>query len=110
MNHENSNRPQSFSQSTLVRDYLAIDRTALANERTLLAYLRTALAFLITGAAAIRFLDEPVLTAIGWFFIALGPLMLAIGLVRFAVMRDHIDAYKDRTENARQDTDGPASS
>ncbi len=109
MSSENSSHPQPTKESTLVRDSLAIDRTALANERTLLAYLRTALAFLITGAAAIRFFTEPVLTAIGWFFIALGPLMLAIGLVRFAVMKDHINEYKDRTENARQDTDGPAS-
>jgi putative membrane protein len=34
------------SESTVLRDHLAGDRTVLANERTFLAYVRTALTFL----------------------------------------------------------------
>ena len=38
---------------TLVRDWLAWQRTELANERTLLSYLRTALGFFIVGIPAV---------------------------------------------------------
>jgi putative membrane protein len=46
-------------------DFLAIGRTIMANERTLLAFFRTSLAFLIVGIGLIKYMDHPVLDAIG---------------------------------------------
>ena len=40
----------------ILRDELAMDRTALANERTLLAYVRTSLALLLAGVSFVYFL------------------------------------------------------
>jgi len=49
-------------------NFLAIGRTIMANERTLLAFLRTSLAFFLVGGGLIKFLNHPVLDAIGWIF------------------------------------------
>lgn len=59
------------SDKSILRDYLAADRTILANERTLLAYIRTALTLLVVGVSFIKFFDSPVIEAVGWVFIPL---------------------------------------
>ena len=63
----------------IVRDHLAISRTALANERTFLAYVRTSLAFLITGGSLIEIVEGRVATIGGWAFIVVGVVTAIIG-------------------------------
>lgn len=59
-------------------------RTNLANERTVLAYIRTSLALLVFGMAAIKFFPENfTITALGWFFMAGGILVMAWGIAHF---------------------------
>lgn len=64
-------------------DYLAIDRTILANERTLLAYGRTALAQVIIGGSALKFFDSPLLSVLGWLFLAGATVTMGLGWRRY---------------------------
>ena len=75
---------EKFSPGELIlRDHLAVDRTALANERTFLAYARTALTLFLAGVTFIKFFDTPALTILGWAFLPLGVGTFAFGLYRF---------------------------
>lgn len=44
----------THKEGLILRDRLAIDRTASANERTFLAYIRTALALFVSGATFVK--------------------------------------------------------
>ena len=70
----------------ILRDHLAIDLTVLANERTFLAYIRTALTLFVVGASLIKFFDSLPATVIGWVFIPLGLIVLALGISRYRHM------------------------
>lgn len=82
----------------LLRDILAMDRTALANERTFLAYLRTAIAFLIAGISALKFFDSGLVFAMGWPFVIFGILLFTTGIIRCRKIKKNlniIDAHKN---------------
>lgn len=72
-----------FRDEMILRDYLALDRTILANERTLLAYLRTFIGTFSAGIAMVNFLDTALTNLIGYIFIAVSPLFLVLGAIRF---------------------------
>ncbi len=78
-------------EELILRDFLALDRTALANERTLLAWVRTALAFFIAGATFIKFFDTTVMTVTGWIFIPAGAVLLLLGLRSFRNTRRRVE-------------------
>lgn len=81
---------QEFSERDLIlRDHLALDRTALANERTLLAYIRTALAFLLTGIGLVKFFQEIIIEIFGLFFIFCSISALSIGMFRYRAYHKH---------------------
>lgn len=66
---------------------LIIGRTIMANERTLLAFLRTSLAFCIAGIGMIKYLDHPLLGAIGWCFAVLAGIFFIWGIHRYRHVR-----------------------
>jgi putative membrane protein len=74
-------------------DILAVERTRLANERTFLAYFRTFIVFLSSGFAIIKIslLEEIVL--VGYMLLALSPLLLTIGLIRFFYVRKQLKKH-----------------
>lgn len=75
-------------EEMIVRDYLAVDRTAQANERTFLAYIRTALAFGAGGIGLIKLFDESIgIIVLGWLLISLGLIVLVFGVYRFIKFR-----------------------
>jgi putative membrane protein len=78
------------SESTLLRDLLAIDRTVLANERTLLAYGRTLLALFAAGATVLHFVTEWWAGPVGLGCIALGLYLFAFGVHRYRAVRQHL--------------------
>jgi putative membrane protein len=77
-------------EDTILRDYLATERTVLANERTFLAYLRTALSLMIAGAFLVKFVDNPVLQLLGWAMMPVGGLILIFGAYRFRKVRNRL--------------------
>jgi putative membrane protein len=74
-------------EDMVLRERLAAERTHLANERTLLAYARTSLAFLVSGVSGVHLLGTGFFRAIAWIFVALGPVLLAVGTWRFMRFR-----------------------
>jgi len=79
----NKNPYERFTASELIlRDQLAIDRTALANERTFLAYSRTSLALILTGAGCIKFFGSLFSEIAGWVLIVLGLAVVVVGAWR----------------------------
>lgn len=71
-------------ESLILRDHLAIERTAMANERTLLAYVRTMIGLIAVGGTLLKLFDELFMIVTGWFIISLGLLFLFIGFIRYA--------------------------
>jgi len=74
-----------------INEQLNAARTILANERTVLSYIRTSLALFIAGITFIRFFDNRIIEIIGWVFIPLGLINLALGIIRYRGTRDHIN-------------------
>jgi putative membrane protein len=78
-------------EEMILRDHLAVDRTALANERTFLSYIRTALAFGIGGASVLHFLAGPLADVSGVALLAAGAVTGALGVQRYLVYRHRIE-------------------
>lgn len=74
----------------ILRDHLALDRTAMANERTLLAYVRTSLAFAIVGASCFKFFVSLVMDALGILSIVLALVTAGIGVYRWRAVNRHL--------------------
>jgi putative membrane protein len=83
------------SQTTILRDRLARQRTELANERTLLSYVRTALGFIAVGIPAVWWLEGPVIQTLGMVSLATGAVFIGIGLRRFFTARKEINRQSD---------------
>lgn len=75
------------TNSMIMRDHLAADRTALANERTLLSYIRTALALVAGGFGLIKFVEEQAFIILGWILVPIGVAILVFGAYRFVIFR-----------------------
>ncbi len=72
------------AEDLILRDHLAIDRTALANERTLLAYLRTAMGLAFIGLSILHFEGEHLPERLfAWTLVAAGAGLAALGFARF---------------------------
>jgi len=79
-----------YFDDMILRDYLARDRTVLANERTLLSYIRTFLGFLATGGGLLKFFETYIAQASGYILIAISPVILVIGIIRYLQMRKQL--------------------
>jgi putative membrane protein len=91
----------------ILRDRLAIDRTALANERTLLAYLRTAMALLAGGGTLLRFFwGTPGILALGSILALLGVAVAGLGTWRYRTVAKHLhNAVRSTTGTTSSDGD-----
>ena len=77
----------NFSSADLIlRDVLAIERTALANERTLLSYLRTGMALLIAGVTGSHYFSEERWVVLSIIGAAAGVAIVILGIIRFLVV------------------------
>jgi putative membrane protein len=71
------------SSSLILRDHLALERTAMANERTLLAYVRTMVGIMAVGGSLLKLFTGWIYLVSGWLMIVLGLWILIIGFVRY---------------------------
>jgi putative membrane protein len=78
------------SETLILRDELALDRTVLANERTLLAYLRSAVALLLAGVSIMEFSQQQWFWVIGVICLPVGIMTGLLGVVRFYRMKKNI--------------------
>ncbi len=78
---------KAFSKAELIlRDHLAIDRTAMANEVSFLAYVRTALTILVGGVSLLHFFSDLFFQILGWIAIGISMITVIIGFFRFRQM------------------------
>ena len=84
----------------ILRDHLALDRTALANERTFLAYVRTAIALLAAGGTLLKFFWDSILIRIlGVLLIAVGAAIVALGTWRFCAVSRRLRQLAESTSD-----------
>jgi inner membrane protein YidH len=102
-----SNPYERFRSSDLIlRDELAVDRTALANERTLLSYVRTGLAFGVTGAGTIKFFASLISQLLGWCMVVLAVFVVALGIWRFRRVAGHVSTCRKPPLGAAEQSAG----
>lgn len=89
----NSTRRDTF-------DFLSIGSTIMANERTLLAFLRTSITFFVAGIGMVKYLDHPVLDAIGWFFVVLAGIFFIWGVHRYRYARKELKKVTSKVQQS----------
>jgi putative membrane protein len=78
------------TNSQILRDPLAADRTILANERTFLAYIRTAMTMLVGGISLISFFPTYLIKFVGALAIIPAIIMFVIGFERYTYLRKNL--------------------
>lgn len=86
------------SDTLILRDELAIDRTLLANERTLLSYLRFAVTLFIAGVSIIHFSNEEWFRVLGIACIPTGVITGIVGVARYRRMHQSIVRIRNQSE------------
>lgn len=89
------------NQKLITRDCLAIERTRLANERTFLAYFRTFAGILSAGIAIVKLDLFKEMKELGFVFVAISPLILAIGTARLIYVRSKIRQFYHQSTSAK---------
>ena len=90
-------------QKLILRDHLAVDRTALANERTFLAYIRTALTLTVAGISFIEFFGSVVVALVGWSFVVASIPVMGFGSYRYLKMRRQMHRIGQQSEKERDE-------
>jgi putative membrane protein len=86
----------STDEEKILRDYLALDRTRLANERTLLAYMRTVIGLVASAIGLIGIVSAAWANILGIVFLALAPVCLFFGVLRFVRVKAKLDRVEKR--------------
>lgn len=91
----------NINKDLILRERLAIERTAMANDTTLLAFIRTALYFSIAGMSVNRLLNVEYGLLIEIVFWSIAFLLLVIGIYKYRKQKQslrnserHIGDYK----------------
>ena len=91
----------SVNKDLILRERLALQRTAMANDTTLLSFLRTSLYFSIAGMSVNRLLHLKYGLIVEFVFWMLALLILSVGLVKYQRQKrslkeseQHIGDYK----------------
>jgi putative membrane protein len=83
-----------INKDLILREKLAIERTAMANDRTFLSFVRTSLYFAIAGITVNSLLN----LSYGWFieilFLLLSLLVLAVGIVKYYSQKKKLNENK----------------
>lgn len=83
-----------INKDLILREKLAIERTAMANDRTFLSFVRTSLYFGIAGITVNSLLN----LSYGWFieilFLVLSLLVLALGIVKYFSQKKKLNENK----------------
>ncbi|MBT3266222.1 DUF202 domain-containing protein [Candidatus Poribacteria bacterium] len=92
-------------EKLILRDHLAVDRTALSNERTFLSYIRTSLTLVVAGISFTKFFDALWIEIVGWSFIAAAIPLMAFGIYRYMKMRRLMHSIGKQSEKEREEAD-----
>ena len=78
---------------------MAYERTVLTNSQTLLAYTRTAIALLAAGIGMFEFVNSQAIITLGIIIMLLAPVVEAIGLVHFFLVRRRLQDVKVQADS-----------
>ncbi|MEO2005817.1 MAG: DUF202 domain-containing protein [Candidatus Poribacteria bacterium] len=92
-------------EKLILRDHLAVDRTALSNERTFLSYIRTALTLVVAGISFVKFFDSLTVAVLGWSFIVGALPVMSFGIFRYTKMRRLMHSIGKQSEKEREEAD-----
>ena len=95
-------------EDLILRDHLAVDRTALANERTFLAYLRTALCMAVAGVSLHHFFPSTVLGYLGQTIGVFSIFLIVLGYRRYRKMRRRVGVLRRRKRAGKIDIEKAA--
>ena len=91
----------NINKDLILRERLAIERTAMGNDRTILAFIRTALYFSIAGMSVNSLLKVSYGIEIEILFWVIGVIILVIGIIKYRKQKKslrnserHIGDYK----------------
>jgi putative membrane protein len=91
----------NINKDLILRERLAIERTAMGNDRTLLAFIRTALYFSIAGMSVNSLLKVSYGIEIELLFWVIALIILIIGIIKYSKQKKslknserHIGDYK----------------
>jgi putative membrane protein len=100
MNAKQEPVPVDLNRDLILREKLALERTAMANERTLLTYIRTSLYFAVAGISVKSVFTVSYSDAVEIIFWLLSGMVLVIGVARYFIQikklknsRRHIGRY-----------------
>lgn len=79
-----ASRYEAFhNEEMILRDHLALERTALANERTLLSYVRTTISLIAVGATILKIFEGWIYAVAAWLLIIIGIAFIVAGAIRY---------------------------
>jgi putative membrane protein len=87
------------STELILREKLAIQRTAMANQTTLLSFVRTALYFLVAGLSIHNLLGLPEQFWAAWIFYMGSAVLLVFGIINFFIQKRKIAESKKHIGN-----------
>lgn len=100
-NHLDAHRQNfhTYPKSKLVlRDWLALDRTAAANRRVLYSFLRTMLDLAIAGLVLIHFFEYQIVIVLGAIFLLLSVIVGSFSYFRFLRVQSHYYKFLRESE------------
>ncbi|MBQ9707583.1 MAG: DUF202 domain-containing protein [Firmicutes bacterium] len=96
MAHERTMLSEQRTDMATERTNMAYERTALANSQTLLSFARTAIAIFAGGIGMFEFINNQTIVTIGIVFMAVSPVIMAIGIVNYVQTRKRIRQSVER--------------
>ncbi|MBQ9060911.1 MAG: DUF202 domain-containing protein [Firmicutes bacterium] len=92
MSSERTAMAEERTAMAIERTVMAFERTSLTNSQTLLAYTRTAIALLAAGIGMFEFVNNQNIVTLGVIIMFLAPVVEAIGLIHFSLVRRKLKA------------------
>jgi putative membrane protein len=89
-NRNQSKIKKQVSESMILRDFLALERTKLANERTFFAYIRTSLYLVLGAIAFLQIEDLGNIQWLGYVCFALSAVLFTIGIIRYYKLKEKL--------------------
>lgn len=98
MSSERTAMAEERTAMAMERTAMAFERTSLTNSQTLLAYTRTAIALLAAGIGMFEFVSNQNIVTLGVIIMLLAPVVEAIGLIHFFLVRRRIQSLNPENE------------
>lgn len=94
-------------EKIILRDFLAMERTALANERTLFSYIRSGIYLVLAAVAFIQLEGFKPMRWVGFTLIGLSLFLFIFGIVRYRILQKKLRGFYNTMEK-EEDSNKPS--